>query len=64
MQLASSQAVQSDWGALGEGGGAEPGRHGPVGGNLVGGDWGPGQGLGGGGRQCEKVFTVIQNKTE
>ena len=45
MELVSSEAVQSDGGALGEGGGAEPGRHGSVGGHLVGGDGRPRQGL-------------------
>lgn len=45
MELTASNTVQSDGSALGEGGGAKPGRHCSVGGNLVGGDGRPRQGL-------------------
>lgn len=48
VKLAPSDTIQSDRGALGERGGAKPGRHCPVGGDLVGGDGWARQGLQGG----------------
>lgn len=45
VELTPSNAVQSDGGALGEGGGAKPGWHCSVGGHLVGGDGRPRQRL-------------------
>ncbi|TNN88877.1 hypothetical protein EYF80_000755 [Liparis tanakae] len=45
LELTPSNAVQSDGRALGEGGGPEPGGHGSVGGDLVGGDGRPRQKL-------------------
>lgn len=55
MELAAAHAVQADGGALGEGGGPEAGRHGSVGGHLVGGDGRPRQRLGRRGRD-QKFF--------
>lgn len=45
VKFSPSNTVQSDGGALGEDGGAKPGRHRFVGGHLVGGDGRPRQGL-------------------
>lgn len=45
MELTPPYAVQSDGGALREGGGSKPGRHGSVRGDLVGGDGRPRQEL-------------------
>ena len=61
MELVSSEAVQSDGGALGEGGGAEPGRHGSVGGHLVGRNWRPRQGLQGGRERGERPWDLVKS---
>lgn len=57
MELTPPYAVQSDGGALREGGGSKPGRHGSVGGDLVGGDGRPRQELQRQGGEKTKINT-------